>query len=164
MDEMSDSRAPGALPILPGDSGPPQGTGSSKAKQWLVSPQQDGQQGVVVQPGVQSLFLFSPVLPAPEGGAVWVVESGEPAAARFPEECVVRCSSPGSRAGGTAAMGATITAPRRGPARPAGPRRGQQWHTTGADHWSCETLSQVSSSHCLAETECSPTRERNHPT
>lgn len=93
MDEMSDSRAPGALPILPGDSVPPQGAGSSKAKQWLVSLQQDGQQGVVIQPGVQSLFLLSPVLPAREGGAVWVVESGEPAAARFPERSVW-CAAP----------------------------------------------------------------------
>lgn len=58
---------------------------------------------------------------------------------------------------------ATITALRRGSARPPGPRRGWLWHTTGADHWSCETLLQVSSSRCPVETECSPTRERNHP-
>lgn len=161
---MGDSRAPGALPILPGDSVPPQGVGSSKAKQWLVSPKQDGQQGVVTQPGVQSLPLLAS--PASAGGRSRLGGGvGRASSRTLPaEECVVRCSSPGSRAGGTAATGATITAPRRGPARPAGPRRGQRWHTTGADHWSCETLSQVSSSHCLAETECSPTRERNHPT
>lgn len=59
--------------------------------------------------------------------------------------------------------GAAVTALRRRPARPAGPRRGRRWHTTGADHWSYEILLQVSSSHCPAETECSPTHEKSHP-
>lgn len=57
-----------------------------------------------------------------------------------------------------------VTGLKRGSARPAGSRRGRRWHTTGADRWSCEILLQVSSSHYPAETEYSPTRERNHPT
>lgn len=81
------------------------------------------------------------------------------------EECKWRsacCSSSlGPRA--EAPEATTITALGRGSARPPGPRRGRLWHTTGADHWSCETLLQVSSSRCPVETECSPTRERNHP-
>lgn len=107
-----------------------------------------------------------------DGGAVSIVDHKEKSQCRLfsgedrEEMATSACRlsfSPWVRAvcaGGTA----PITALGRGPARPAGRRRGWRWHTTGADHWSCEILLQVSSSHCPAETECSPTRERNHPT
>lgn len=78
---MGDSRAPGAVPILPGDSVPPQGAGSSKAERRLVSPNSRGS-GRCRPTGAQSLWLFSPVLPAREAppSGRWSQESQQPPA------------------------------------------------------------------------------------
>lgn len=156
------------LLMLLDETVPPARARSSEAKQQLAVLDQDRRRGFC-RPARSVVILLFCGLPPRSCLKRGATQRKVRTAAGFQERNVSRWSvlvSPpplGSWAGGTA-VAATITALGRGSARPTGPQRGQLWHTTGADHWSCETLLQVSSSHYPAETECSPTHERNHPT
>lgn len=116
--------------------GPAQGTRSREAKQWRIV-LRTGQ----VTPGVCTCFLSSRrPLQRWVGGAASIVGSQgqrsvqtglSGAGGQAPARCA-RCSSPGS-VRRRRRCGPAVTAPGRGPARPAGPQRGWLWHTTGAD-------------------------------